>query len=115
MNKSINYPLQALSEYTVNEMNQREYESPHAVYRDEVEGLFSDDLDALDIYASKIFDQMDIDKLNDGYLTWMESFEGHATVSEGYPVDMDVNYQIVDTLFDEGFKPMDAVREYWNR
>ena len=63
----------------------------------------------------KFFDQLDIDIFNQHYLNWMEIFEMLASPKAGFSENMDVDYNIVDALYEEGKDPKEAVTEYWIR
>lgn len=69
----------------------------------------------MEFCEDKIYNELDIDKLNEEYFIWMAAFEKAATPEQGYPLDMDVNYSVVDQMFEENITPDDAVKEYWNR
>lgn len=63
----------------------------------------------------QFFDDLDIDNFNREYLAWMKKFESLAVPKAGFPKNLDVDYNIVDMMFEEGLTAPDAVLDYWNR
>ena len=70
---------------------------------------FSKDYEALD----KFWNEMDLDAFNTAYFSWMASFEDLTAVSEAWKDVVDVNYQVVDDMFEAGITPDEAVIAYW--
>lgn len=71
---------------------------------------FEKDYEALE----KFFDEMDLDCFNEKYFKWMADFEILAVPSSGFAIDMDVDYSVVDTMFEMGLTPEKSVLSYWN-
>lgn len=88
--------VQSLDQETVDKMNRLEFER---------------DFEGLD----KLFDEMDLECFNAKYFMWMEEFEKLATPEAGFPADMDMNYSIVDQMFEAGFAPQYAVYSYYHK
>lgn len=94
------FPVQALSDETVNHMNQLEHNRDY----DELE-KFCEDLDEKD---QALYDAVETDQ----YFKWMSEFEALAIPEIGFPLDMDVDYSVVDKMYDEGVSPKGAVADY---
>lgn len=62
----------------------------------------------------KFFDEMDLDFFNEKYFKWMADFELLAIPSVGFSLDMDVDYSVVDMMFEMGLTPEKSVVSYWN-
>lgn len=52
---------------------------------------------------------------NSVYLDWINEFERQSLESDKFSNTMDIDYCIVDDLFNQGYSVSDAINEYFNR